>query len=503
MEKSEWKILEVLYCLIMLVFFTGCMQNDGKPNIILIVTDDQGYADFSAYSHVSANCKTPNMDRIAEGGVLFTKAYASAPVCSPSRAGIYTGKYPQRWDSAMYWTPGLPDNVSTLAEMLKTSGYTTARIGKSDYGRGFHDPEAREFPTNHGYDYFLGFSAHAHDYFLLNEKIEKETPDPYGWSESLGRLFRGSQKESFEDTYSTQLFTDEAINFIQENKDKPFFLDLSYNAVHHLIHEVPQPYLDKWNVKKIPDYDPSFGTYSDYYWKYTQVKDISDEEMRRYYLANLNCLDDNIGRLLDVLEKLNLKENTLIIFMSDNGGEPLAGANNLPLSGSKYTMYEGGIRVPFAMSWPEKLPAGKVYSHRISALDIVPTCIEAAGVQNAGNSRFDGASLIFPILNDKPSPAVQNPLFFRFEKHYAVIDDDWKLVYTEDYNPVDRPITSQILLGSSNNQLALFNLSKDAGERNNLIEEEPAIAEDLKEKFSIWLSTMKDDYQNYVFSEKE
>src|SRR5690606_22387388 len=222
--------------------------------------------------------------------------------------------------------------------------------------------------------------------------------------------------------------------------DKPFFIDLSYNAVHHLIHEVPKAYLEKWNVREIPKYDPSSGTYADYYWKYTQVNDITDTEMRRYYLANLNCLDDNIGRLLDVLEKNDLYHNTLIIFLSDNGGEPLSGANNLPLSGSKYTMYEGGIRIPFILSWPASLPRKQVYRHRVSALDLVPTCLEAAGIDPGAAGPFDGVSLLDPVRRNEPSAAAGKPLYFKFEKHHAVIDKGWKLVYTENYNPDNRPI---------------------------------------------------------------
>ena len=497
------KLIKKYFSYVTLVMLlAGCSAKEKKPNIIFIVTDDQGYADLSAYEHVSPHVSPPNMDRIAYNGVLFTNAYTTAPVCSPSRVGMYTGKYQQRWDSLMYWTPGLPENVNTLAEMLKDAGYATARIGKSDYGKNFHDPEAREFPVNHGYDYFLGFSAHAHDYFLLDKEIEMATPDPYGWSESLGRLYRNTKKISFENTYTTELFTDEAIRFVKEHRDEPFFLDLSYNAVHHLIHEVPQKYLDKWGVRKIPNYDPSYGTYADYYWDYTQVDRISDEEMRRYYLANLNCLDDNIGRLLDTLSELDLVENTLIVFISDNGGEPLAGANNQPLSGSKYTMYEGGIRVPFILSWPAKLPQGEVYHQRVSALDIVPTSLEAVGVKSIGYEQFDGASLLTPVVNDEPSPAIQDPLYFKFGEHYAIIDQQWKLVYTSNYNPSDRPITSQIILGKHENKLALYNLEDDPGERNNLIEQRPEKAEQLQAIFEQWLNSMKTDAAAYSFGKK-
>jgi arylsulfatase A-like enzyme len=479
---------------------TQCSTIENKqPNILLIVTDDQGYADLSAFDHVSANCKTPHMDRIAQNGVLFDNCYVSGPVCSPSRAAIHTGRYQERWDANMEWKPGLPKNVKTLAEILKENGYVTARVGKSDYGANYHNPNAREFPTNHGFDYFIGFSAHAHDYFLLDQETEMVTPDPYGSSSSLGRLFRDTTKVEFRDTYTTDLFTDEAIKFITENKDQTFFLDLAYNAVHELIHEVPDVYLEKWDAPKIPNYDPSSGrTYSDYYWEYTQVGKITDEEKRKLYLANLNCLDDNIGRLLDAVENLGLLENTLIMLISDNGGEPLTGANNLPLSGSKYTMHEGGIRVPFIVSWPKSLPQSKEYHHRVSSLDILPTCLEAAGIDYVGSLNLDGVSLLEPINENIPSSASQKPLCFKFGREWAIIDQGWKLVLAYDYNPANRPITSQIRLGANSGKLALYNLKEDIGERKNLLYIESEKAKELQIKFDHWLKEMQADHKNYT-----
>lgn len=470
-----------------------------QPNIILIVTDDQGYADLSAYNHVSANCQTPNMDRIAQSGVLFDNCYVSGPVCSPSRAAIYTGKYQERWDANMGWGPGLPLNVPTLAEMLQENGYSTGRVGKSDYGTNYHNPNAREFPNHHGYQNFIGFSAHAHDFFILDEKTEMATPDPYGESASLGRIWRDTTKVGFEDTYTTTLFTDEAISFVKENKDAPFFLDLTYNAVHELIHEVPEEYLKKWDAPKIPNYDPSTGNYNAYYYQYTKVGEITDEGKRKLYLANLNCLDDNIGRLLDELEQQGLMDNTLIVLISDNGGEPLTGANNLPLSGSKYTMHEGGIRVPFIVSWPKSLPKGKLYQHRVTAMDIVPTCLEAAGITPDDSIKFDGVSLINPIEKDIPTTTAAKPLCFKFGNQWAIIDQGWKLVYAEDYNPKWRPITSQIMLGANSGKLALYNLNEDIGERNNLIVQHPEKAKELQQKFDAWLEEMKTDHSNYKF----
>jgi arylsulfatase A-like enzyme len=499
---------KIHYLLIVVLGFLFVQCNNSKnsenktvkqPNIILIVTDDQGYADLSAYKHVSANCKTPNMDRLAQNGVLFDNCYVTGPVCSPSRAAIYTGKYQERWDKNMGWGPGLPLNVKTLAEMLQENGYSTGRVGKSDYGTNYHNPHAREFPSHHGYQDFIGLSAHAHDYFLLDEETEMATPDPYGESASLGRIWRDTAKVGFNDTYTTTLFTDEAIEFVKKNQNVPFFLDLAYNAVHELIHEVPDEYLEKWDAPKIANYDPSYGKYGQYYWDYTQVGKITDEGKRKLYLANLNCLDDNIGRLLDSLELLGLMENTMIMLISDNGGEPLTGANNLPLSGSKYTMHEGGIRVPFIVSWPKTLPQGKLYQHRVSALDIAPTCLEAAGINIGDSIKFDGNSLIGPIEKDAPSKMAETPLCFKFGNQWAIIDKGWKLVYAEDYNPKNRPITSQIRLGANSGKVALYNLNEDIGERNNLLGIETEKAKELQQKFDSWLKEMKDDHQDYIF----
>ncbi|WP_186755230.1 sulfatase family protein [Echinicola salinicaeni] len=496
------------FCSLILIglgIFLGSCENKGtdqskevkQPNIILIVTDDQGYADLSAYDHVSKHCETPNMDRIANNGVLFYNAYVTAPVCSPSRAAIYTGQYQEKWDPKMAWASGLPHNVNTIAEVLQNAGYSTGKIGKSDFGTNYHNAQVREFPLQHGYESFIGFSAHAHDYFLLDEKIEKSTPDPYGTSASLGRIFVDSTKTSFEDTYTTELFTDKAIEFINKNQDEPFFLDLSYNAVHHLIHEVPDEYLEKWDVKKVANYDSSYGKYKDYYWDYTQVGKISDEEMRKYFLANLNCLDDNIGRLLDALEAAGNLENTLILLVSDNGGEPLAGANNLPLSGSKYTMHEGGIRVPMILSWPNGLPKEKDYKHRVSTLDIFPTFLEAAGIEIPQNGELDGSSLITPIKENKASKSAKKPLFFQFANQWAVIDQNYKLVFANDYNPKNRPITSQIMLGSNPGKIALYNLEKDPGERHNLIEQDSIKAKEMQTLRQSWLKGMEANYGNY------
>lgn len=464
-------------------------QSLERPNILIIVTDDQGYADLSAYDHSAEDIKTPGMDRIAEDGILFTQAYVTAPVCSPSRAGWNTGRYQQRWDARAGWSPGLPEDVDTIAEYLRAAGYVTGKVGKNDYGTGYHSLDPREYPLNHGFDEFLGFSSHAHDYFLLSQEIERRTPDPYGHSAALGTLLCNRTRVSYTEGYTTEIFTDWAINFLNRHQEEPFFLTVSYNSVHHLIHEVPDPYLRKFDAKPIPNYDPeTMGKYAAYYGKYNQLGVIGDEAMRRYYLANLNCLDDNVGRLLDTLDQLDLCDNTLLILFSDNGGSPLTAADNRPLRGSKYLLWEGGIRVPFIVRWPKRLPKGETYHHRVSTLDIVPTCLEAAGAVVPGG--LDGAGMLGAIGQGIPAPSADEPMFWRFQNQYAVRNRDWKLVKSND--TTDRQPSSRFLDGpASGDTPQLFNLEDDASEQHNLYGNHPDVVQQLEELYRRWWESME------------
>ncbi len=455
-----------------------------QPNILIIVTDDQGYADLSAYDHSADDIETPGMDRIAEDGILFTQAYVTAPVCSPSRAGWNTGCYQQRWNPEAGWNPGLPEDVRSIAEYLRAAGYVTGKVGKNDYGTGYHSMEPREYPLNHGFDEFLGFSSHAHDYFLLSEDIEKRTPDPYGHSAALGTLFLNNERVSYSEGYTTEIFTDWAVDFLRRHQEEPFFLTVSYNSVHHLIHEVPDRYLRKFDAKPIANYEPeTMGTYKDYYGKYCQLGAIDGENMRRYYLANLNCLDDNVGRLLGSMDQLGLSDNTLVILFSDNGGSPLTAADNRPLRGAKYMLWEGGIRVPFIMRWPNRLPKGEVYPHRVSTLDIAPTCLEAANAESPKG--FDGESMLKEIQQGTPAPSTDRPIFWQFQKQFAVRDGDWKLVKSND-SPGRQP-SSRFLGGpASGNEPCLFNLKDDLSEQRDVYSKYPDVAQRLEALYKEW-----------------
>ena len=457
-----------------------------KPNILLIVIDDQGYADFTPFESHDKTVSTPNIQRLGKSGKVFTQAYVTAPVCSPSRAGIITGKNQFRWDKPASWGPGLPDDVKTIPEYLKEAGYNTARIGKNDLGQNFHKNDVREYPLNHGYDEFLGFSAHAHDYWANSQSIKERTPDPYGTSALLGPLMHNMGEKSYEEGYLTDILTDESIDYLKRKHNKPFFLTLAYSSVHHLIHEVPKKYLDKYNVKEIANYDPDSlvaygnhkkGSYSAYYDKYSRVGAINTDDLRKYYLANLNCLDDNIGRVLDALNETGLDKNTLIVFISDNGGSPLNGSNNAPLTGGKYSLWEGGIRVPMAVSWPGNIDPNSTENRYVSATDILPTLAKVAGLTITDNN-IDGIDLF--------EPNEERLLVWKWQKTWAARKGKWKITNAKENHWKSEPSAQYIAPIRDDLTIKLFDIEADPGERNDLSAKHPKIVKELQDAYNAW-----------------
>jgi arylsulfatase A-like enzyme len=506
-----------------------------RPNILVIVMDDMGWADTSSNPSAVAEAHTPQLDRLAQGGVFFTNAYVTGPVCSPSRAGWNTGRHQNNWDTTGGWQPGLPSSEETLAELLKAEGYVTGKVGKNDYGPNLSSPDNfsfRTYPANHGYDSFLGFSAHAHDFWFHvaggnNVNDSSGHAGPLQWHDFLALPFISPQRRAYtgaddagnldEDSghyYITDLLADEAIGFInmQAGGASPFFLCLSFNSVHHLTPQVPQKYLDAeaarlgWTTTppEAEKYDPATNTssnpsnYTSFYNYWNKVGNIGTENMRKYYLANLRAVDMNIGRVLDALDAAGVAEDTLVIFFGDNGGPPETGANNGPLMGSKYNVFEGGIRVPFFARWPGRLPSGSIYPYVVSTLDVVPTALEAALVPDAP-ADLDGFPLIDPVVAGVPTVEdATNPgqdgrtLFWRWQtSNWAVRKGPWKLVdsavgrsgtFTNevwfDYGIVDKK--------------SLFNLEASPSEStaNDRITTESAKAAELEALYNSWKNAL-------------
>ena len=409
-------------------FVVDASADDSRPNIVLIVVDDLGYADLGCTGCVDFD--TPHLDHLAASGVNFTCGYVTHPYCSPSRAGILTGRYQQRFGHENN-PPHAPDNdaigLSTeetlLPKLLSNAGYSTAAVGK------WHLGDADPFlPTSRGFDDFFGFSSGHLSY--------------YGTSKPNGEtMMRGNIAFQGKSSYLTDDFTEEAIEFIKRERNQPFFLFLSYNAVHSP-DQAPRKYLDR-------------------------AKHIEDP-FRAVYAAMTIGLDDGIGRVVETLEELGVRKNTLVIFINDNGGR--IGSDNRPYRGHKGQLYEGGIRVPFFASWPERLPKGILYDTPVSALDILPTIAAAAEANTASCKPLDGIDLL-PYLSGEQTKLPSRSLFWRVSggDGFAVRDGNWKLI--------------QPAHGGS--QL-LFDLSTDHREEFNLHADEPEVVSRLMAQYLSW-----------------
>ncbi len=415
-----------------------------RPNIVLLVADDLGYADLGFQG--GKDIPTPHLDALAAGGVRCSSGYVSGPYCSPTRAGLLTGRYQQRFGHE--FNPGkvrsdevgLPLSQTTLADRLKAVGYATGLVGKWHLGAApkFH-------PRKRGFDEFFGFLGGAHTYFA------EESED----------ILRGTEPVE-ESAYLTDAIGREAVAFIERHKGHPFFLEVAFNAVH-----TPMDATDA---------------------RLKRFASIADET-RRTYAAMLSALDDNAGAVLAKLRGAGLEEDTLVVFISDNGGPTMLGttingSRNDPLRGSKRTTLEGGIRVPFVLSWKGKLPAGNVYTQPVIQLDVLPTALAAAGVDVKPEWGLDGVDLL-PHLTAREDRAPHDTLYWRLGGQAAVRRGDWKLVRYD--NAVDTPGSRS--KGGAKTALSpfrLYNLAEDVGETHDRSAEYPEKARELLAGWDAW-----------------
>ena len=374
-----------------------------KPNILVIVADDLGYGDIGVQG--GKDVPTPNIDALAGSGVRCTSGYVSAPYCSPSRAGFLTGRYQTRFGHE--FNPhvgnekqlGLPLDQRTIADRLREAGYATGLVGK--WHQGFN---REHHPQSRGFDDYFGFLVGGHNYLL-----HKDAESKFGSAYSKNMIYRSRELQKL-DGYTTDLFTDEALAFMDRHAGKPWFLYLAYNAVH-----TPLEVLEKYGAR-VP-------------------KSITDPE-RRGYLSLLIGLDDGVGRIASHLRKTGKDKDTLIFFFSDNGGsgrKPFLAYNtgvNTPLRGDKGQTLEGGIRVPFFVSWPGRLPANKTYDQPVITLDILPTACAAAGAKADADS--DGVNFI-AHLTGEDTTAPHEALYWRFGPQKAIRMGKWKLVDWRDF----------------------------------------------------------------------
>ena len=413
----------------------GFAAEPAKPNILFIVGDDMGYADVGF--HGCKDIPTPHLDALAKSGVRFTNGYVSGPYCSPTRAAMLTGRYQTRFGHEFNpgGSQGMPVGEKTIADRLKAAGYATGLVGKWHLG----NEEAMQ-PQKRGFDEFFGFLGGAHSYFKTDGILRGSTP--------VNEL-----------DYTTDAFGREAVAFIDKHKAQPWFLYLAFNAVH-----TPMDATDD-RLAKFPD--------------------VADKQ-RKKYNAMMLAMDEAIGKVRQKLVDSGLEENTLVFFISDNGGPTMPGvtvngSSNAPLRGSKRTTLEGGIRVPFILSWPGHVKPA-VVDQPVIQLDLPATALATAGVEVKPEWKQEGVNLI-PFLTGETKSAPHDALYWRFGQQSAIRMNDFKLVrYDSNVDTLTgkrgQPVTSA----------KLYNLAKDIGETKDLAAQMPDKVKELQAKWDDWNS---------------
>ena len=474
LAASATRIMKYLLPFLLPFLFMPCLSSLAadassslaKPNVVFILADDLGQRDLGCYG--STFYETPNLDRMAKEGALFTNAYAACPVCSPTRASLMTGQWPQRLGITDYiGAPAKPEawnrntkmlpapytellslEKPTLAKAMKDAGYATFFAGKWHLG-----PEGY-WPENQGFDINMGGHDRGGPYG------GKKYFSPYG----NPRLIDGPDGEHLPDRLAT-----ETTKFIEANQARPFFAYFALYSVH-------TPLMAREDLqKKYEDKRKRLGLKAQ--WGKEDTRDVRLNQDHAVYAGMVEAMDLAVGKVLNKLDELGLRDNTLVFFTSDNGGLSTSEGwptSNLPLRGGKGWMYEGGIREPFLVRWPSVITAGRIVSSPVSSPDIFPTLLDVANAKPMSGQTLDGLSLV-PVFKGGELP--ERPLFWHYP-HYgnqggapaaAIRQGDWKLIWTFE-----------------NQQLELFNLANDLGEENNLIESEPARAQTLQLALQAW-----------------
>lgn len=455
--------------MICLIFFLGIIScqmdkktsdNQAKPNIIYILADDLGYGDLSCYGQQKFS--TPNIDRLAAEGMLFTQHYSGTAVCAPSRSslmtGLDTGHTPVRGNKGMKPEGQfpLPEESFTIAEMLKQKGYVTGAFGK--WGLGFN--ETTGDPNKQGFDVFYGFLCQtlAHNYYPAHL-----------WHNHEKIILEGNVDDQNEQ-YAPELIQKQALKFIEKNKDNPFFLYYP-TTIPHAELLIPEQYLAEFREKLLPE--KSFKGAQPGDERFRTGGYGSQAESHAAFAAMVTLLDKQVGEILEKLKELGLDKNTLVIFTSDNGPHKEGGADpdyfnsNGPLRGYKRDLYEGGIRVPMLARWPARIEAGSKTDHISAFWDVLPTCAEIVGTEKPAD--IQGVSFL-PALTKSEGQQEHYSLYWEFHEQngrQAIRRGDWKLI---NYNVLDTDKTT----------VELYNLSNDLGEEHNLAVQFPEIGGEMQ-----------------------
>ena len=431
--------------LIILISLCTCsnIERKEKPNVVLIFTDDQGSMDLSCYG--ATDLETPNLDKLASEGIRFTQFYVGAPVCSPSRASLLTGKSPQGAEltgnaSGMKGNPGMPTEQVTVAEMMKKAGYKTAHIGKWHLG---YTPET--MPNGQGFDYSFGIMGGCIDNY--GHFFYWRGPNRHDLWENGKEIYRDGE-------FFPKMMTQKASKFIMENKDQPFFMYYAINTPHYPL----QPY-EHWREK------------------YAEL-----DMPRRDYAAFMSTTDEEIGNLIRAIDNAGIRENTIIMFLSDHGHSYEertfgGGGYSGPYRGGKFSLFEGGIRVPAIISWTGGLEQNKVIDEMCLSMDILPTFAELCDIKSVPQS-IEGISFGDVIQGDNPSH--HDVAYWNLKKQFAVRKGEWKLIG----NPRDP--SDETSINIETDSLFLSNLMLDVSESQNLAKENPDKVNELIQEFLKW-----------------
>lgn len=485
------------YLVLLLLGLCGCQAPVApeQPNILLIVADDLGYADLSFLPFAADDVATPGIDELASRGTYFSDAYATAPICSPSRAGLLTGRYQQRWGNYWFTEGGMPANERSLAQVLRDQGYRTKKIGKTHLNGG----EA-EHPLKHGFEEFFGFVDHTWDYVRLSEEDVAAYGPENAKKAHIGPLERDGEKVSFDDSYTTELFTEETLEYITRDDERPFFVQLSYNAVHHPTYVGHPEYLARYGLEQFPFWDPDEMPYGGgetgedtWHYKWGWLGEV-DPDGRKRYLATLDVLDDGIGAILEQLDASGLADNTVVFFVSDNGGTINTYSNNGPLHGYKYTFEEGGIRVPMIAVLPGDAAKGATNAAMVSLMDLFPTIVDLAGGEKPAN--LDGKSMLPLMQSDNVESRHAMLAWDSGQGDWVVRSGNWKLYHstgrtfrnfkTEDGRNVRD--AEYVIPGGTR----LYDLSTDIGETTDLAAQHPEVVAELTRAYKAWRAEMID-----------
>lgn len=455
-------------------------MTDTQPNILLIVSDDHGYADRSVLGH-HQDVRTPQLDRLAASGVSCTDAYVAAPICSPSRAAIMSGQYPQRWGVTWFGNSCFALDRESLAERLVGQGYRTGYFGKVHYGP--EKPGERPCPPHHGFQttwYGLaGLQQGRLNYLHHSEAAVEDYGPEASWRMAVQPMLEGDEPVELEGFLTAEIGRRAREFVASPDREQPFFAMVAFNAVHNFCWQLPADELERRGLPTVGDFKDGAVDYLDWY---DGAISPNLEHGREYYLAQLELMDAEIGTLLDQLDSLGLAENTLVVYLTDNGGSPCNYADNTPLSGSKYTLREGGIRVPFLTRWPEGgWSGGTTHSGLASSLDLYPTLLAAAGdVTVTGN---DGVDLGPALRGERPEERAS--LHWDCDFQWAVRSGDLKLRWVDGQSQEAQGIRL-VEHAETGDGLSLHDLAADVGEHTDLTAARPEDVARLRALHEQW-----------------